>query len=59
MAIRYFKSGAVRPVELEVQKELAKKTKKQLAKVAEERKIEVNEDASKKELIEALSEETD
>lgn len=59
MAIRYFKSGAVRPVELEVQKELAVKTKKQLAKLAEERKIEVDEDASKKELIEALSEETD
>ena len=59
MAVRYFKSGAVRPAKLEVQKELAEKPVKQLAKIAKKRNIQVEEDASKKELIEALSEETD
>jgi hypothetical protein len=59
MSVRYYKSGAVRPVKLEVQKELAKKPVKKLAKIAKERKLTVDEDASKTELIEALSEEND
>lgn len=53
----YFKSGVVRPKKLEVQQELAELPVEKLQKEAKKRKIKVNDDASKAELIEAISEE--